>query len=494
MGIVKRQSLQNTIISYLGLTIGYLNFIWLFPNYFAPEHFGLIQLLVAISEILSQFSLIGINSTIIKFFPFFKDKEKKHHGILFFSFIVALIGMLIVSGLFIVFKPMILESFAKDSTLIADYYIYIFPLTFFLLFYEVLNAYSRALLKSVVPNFITEILRKAYVFIIILIFSLGQISLGSFLQLFVIGYALLPLGITLYLMYIKQFDLKPRMSPELKSKIGEMMKYGSYALLGTSAAILVGKVDIIMVAGKVGLDYTAYYSVAFLIGVTIHIPARAIAITSIPLISNAWKNNNLGDINSLYKKSAMNQMIIGILLFTLVWTNVDSIMDILPDKYAGAKFVILYIGLSKLIDMACGLNGGIIMTSKYYRFIFFVNALLVGLTIATNIIFINQFGFVGAAIATMITIVVFNFMKLVFLKIKFDLNPFTLQTFKGILIFGVVLVIGYLVPEQPDIIMDILIRSAAIGIAFLILLLTLRPSPEIQDIFRGFVNRFSGKR
>ena len=45
-----------------------------------------------------------------------------------------------------------------------------------------------------------------------------------------------------------------------------------------------------------------------------------------------------------------------------------------------------------------------------------------------NIYFINKIGFVGAAISTMIIIILFNALKLIFVMLKFKIQPFSKKT------------------------------------------------------------------
>jgi protein-S-isoprenylcysteine O-methyltransferase Ste14 len=70
MGIVRKQSIQNSIYFYIGLMFGAVSTIILYPNAFNehPEHLGLLQIIVAYSIVISTFSFLGI--TIIIFFPF----------------------------------------------------------------------------------------------------------------------------------------------------------------------------------------------------------------------------------------------------------------------------------------------------------------------------------------------------------------------------------------------------------------------------------------
>ena len=41
MGIVKRDSIAITILSYIGVVVGYVNKILLFPNFLSEEQVGL---------------------------------------------------------------------------------------------------------------------------------------------------------------------------------------------------------------------------------------------------------------------------------------------------------------------------------------------------------------------------------------------------------------------------------------------------------------------
>ena len=77
MGIVIRQSFWNTIYTYSGLVIGYVNTVLLFPVMLDPEQFGLTRVLISFTLILAQFAQLGIGNTIVRFFPRFFQPQKK---------------------------------------------------------------------------------------------------------------------------------------------------------------------------------------------------------------------------------------------------------------------------------------------------------------------------------------------------------------------------------------------------------------------------------
>ena len=64
MGIIRTQSIKNSINLYIGIIIGAVNTILVFPFVFEanPQYWGLLQLLVSYSIIISSFSeFININ-------------------------------------------------------------------------------------------------------------------------------------------------------------------------------------------------------------------------------------------------------------------------------------------------------------------------------------------------------------------------------------------------------------------------------------------------
>ena len=76
MGIVRNQSIKNSISFYIGMAIGAINTVIIYPNVFNdhPEHFGLIQILIAYAILVSTFTTFGIPTTFVRFFPAIKEK------------------------------------------------------------------------------------------------------------------------------------------------------------------------------------------------------------------------------------------------------------------------------------------------------------------------------------------------------------------------------------------------------------------------------------
>ena len=90
MGIIQKQGVRITLITYLGIIIGALNTMLIFPRVLGPEKHGLVMLLLSIATVFTQFIHLGVPNIIIRFYPYFYEKKKFIHRLAFQLPIMAL--------------------------------------------------------------------------------------------------------------------------------------------------------------------------------------------------------------------------------------------------------------------------------------------------------------------------------------------------------------------------------------------------------------------
>ena len=81
MGVIQRQSIRIVLVSYLGVIIGAINTLFVYPQVLGAEKHGLVMLLLSIATVLAQFLHLGVPNTLIRFYPYFKDQKKYIHRI-----------------------------------------------------------------------------------------------------------------------------------------------------------------------------------------------------------------------------------------------------------------------------------------------------------------------------------------------------------------------------------------------------------------------------
>lgn len=481
MGIIQKQAIQNTIFSYLGALLGFLTAGLLLPNILTTEENGLLGVLISISTLFAHFSNLGINGVITRMFPYFRDPDNRHHGFLFYPVIVSLLGFALCTIVFFILEDKIIESNIERSKLLVDYLLLLLPLTFFTLFFNVLDAYARALHASVIGAFVKEVLQRIFILIIIGLYFFQLINFSWFVLLYVIAFCFPPLILAVYLLKKQELHIRPNRSFVSKPIAIEMVKVSIYSILTSVSFITISTIDKIMVNDMLGLSEAGIYNITFYFGAIIVIPARSILRISSTVLADAWKNNDIATVEKVYYKSCLNQLIIGSFLLIGIWANIDNIFELLPPAYRLGKYVILFIGLGNLIDMATGLNGAIIITSRYYRYDTIFMLVLVGGTILTNYLLIPVMGLTGSALASLITMFGFNLLRFLFLWSKFGMQPYDLRTVKVIIIGAVTYTTAYFLPYLDNFILDAIVRSTLITIVFGALILKLNISEEITN-------------
>ena len=492
MGIVINQSIKNSLSFYFGMFLGAISTVFVYPNVFndQPDHWGLIQLIVAYSFIISTFSNFGVPKTFIRFFPIIENKSKFY----FFSFLLITIGYLLFLILALFFEDWFFK-FISASPLLIDKFYLIYFMVLIISVYELFVSISRSNLNSTLPTFLNEAFLKSYSLIVLILHGLKILNFDQFLFFYVGGYLM-----KLIIIFISQFNTKIiNLIFSLRGiKITELIQFGLFVIVGGASAMLVSRLDMVMIGKFMGLKHVAFYSVAFYVGNAIRVPGRAVVAISAPIVSKAWKNNDLKLIKDIYYKSSINQLIIGGIFFVCVWLSVDDIFSLLPEKFSGGRLVVFFIGLSQLFNVAMGVNGAIILNSKYYRFDLYANLFLLAVTFLSNYLFIpdssplKELGIVGingAAFATALSIFLFNFIKFVFIYVKVKLHPFDIKTLYSILLL---LFVYYVVDSlyldfNPY--LNILLNSSISLIIFVPILLYTKLSLELLSIYNNFKNR-----
>ena len=492
MGIVINQSIKNSLSFYFGMFLGAISTVFVYPNVFndQPDHWGLIQLIVAYSFIISTFSNFGVPKTFIRFFPIIENKSKFY----FFSFLLITIGYLLFLILALFFEDWFFK-FISASPLLIDKFYLIYFMVLIISVYELFVSISRSNLNSTLPTFLNEAFLKSYSLIVLILHGLKILNFDQFLFFYVGGYLM-----KLIIIFISQINTKSiNLIFSLRGiKITELIQFGLFVIVGGASAMLVSRLDMVMIGKFMGLKHVAFYSVAFYVGNAIRVPGRAVVAISAPIVSKAWKNNDLKLIKDIYYKSSINQLIIGGIFFVCVWLSVDDIFSLLPEKFSGGRLVVFFIGLSQLFNVAMGVNGAIILNSKYYRFDLYANLFLLAVTFLSNYLFIpdssplKELGIVGingAAFATALSIFLFNFIKFVFIYVKVKLHPFDIKTLYSILLLLFVYYVVDSLSLELNPYLNILLNSSISLIIFVPILLYTKLSLELLSIYNNFKNR-----
>lgn len=501
MGIIQKQGIKSSYFIFLGFLIGAVNLLVLFPMYFSKEDQGLVRAMIDIGATLSVFCTLGTLPVVYKFFPFYNHYLGSNKNELpFITLLINLFGfgILLVIGWYN--KDFIIRKLGKSPTL-GHYFNYVYPYTFFLLLFYWLEAFAWGLHKGVMTNFLRETLVRILTTLLILVFGLQWINLNQFIALFSCIYVLPMLYLWYTLIQSKQWSFKSISISSVTRRLkGRMISFALFVFAGQFFNLLARTNDTFMIVGLKGLSDASIFAIATYVSAILEIPQRSLNSISIPILAKAWKEKDFDNIKHIYHKSVSNLLAVGLLLFGLIWLNIQNLVSFLnwiSHKQGGGYDALVNLafimGLAKLIDLGTGVNSQIIGTSNYWKFDFLTNVLFVIVSIPLNYYLIQHYDLIGLAYSNLIAYTLYNSVRFSFLYFKFNLQPYRWKHALFLLLSIGLMLLIHQIPAPENFILNICIQSLSYGIGFYLLLTWMNPAPEILDHFKAFGAKYLGK-
>ncbi len=493
MGIIIRQSLKGTIVNYTGAFIGFIATMFVSTKFLTPEEVGLTRVMIETATILSGLMSLGIAASGLRFFPFFKtNKNSYNNGFLFYLLLFPAVGTIVFGLLYLCFKTPITHYFEAESPLFNRFFYYVIPLAVYMAFTSAFETYANNLMRIVIPKFIREILLRLMNITVTLLYFWGFFTLPQFIGAMVSIYGIMMVLNGIYIMSMGKFSLKHDFSYIEKPLKKEVRNYTGFLLLASLGGALVTRIDIFMVSGMLSLDNSGIYSVAMYMAAIIEIPNRSLIAISSPIAAQAIKENNREKAQELFRKVSLNQLLVSSLIFVFLWINIDTVYYFMPrgEIYSAGKYVVLFVGISKIFDTISGFAGTLVNYSKYYYYSLLFMFLLTFVTVGLNLTFIPIYAISGAAFATACTFIIYNFCMLTFVKWKLKLHPFSVNMLKLLVIIaGLLLLDYYALPKLDNHLIDSVYRSLILAVIAGFSVYFWKISEDMNSLVKSFLRR-----
>ncbi|MBT8181076.1 MAG: oligosaccharide flippase family protein [Eudoraea sp.] len=484
MGIIFKQSLKNTTITYLGFAIGAINVLFLYTRFLSEEYYGLVGVILSTSAILMPLMAFGVPNTLVKYYSNFKDSTSAD-GFLTLMVLLPLVIVLPLAGASYLANDAIGNFLARENNIVKDYVWYIFLIGMAMAYFEVFYAWSKVQMKSVIGNFMKEVFVRVGVSLLLILLYMELVGVDFFLKALVVLYLLRTLLMKLYAFSLR----RPKIRFNWPKNTNSMVNYSILIILGGSTAVILLEIDRFMINQFIPIQNVAYYTVAIFIATVIAVPARAMHQITYPLTAEILNRNDITELKRLYEKSSLTLFIVSGLIFILILLNLNDFFDLLPAAYRGGYIIVLLIGFTKLLDALLGNNNAILFNSDYYRVLLIMGVILAFFTILFNWLLIPEYGLNGAAFATFMAICIYNGIKLIYVKRKFNIMPFTFETAKiaGLLIL--MMAMFYFIDFKFNPLVNIALKSILVTAIYVGILYRYRISEDVYGVLSGFFHR-----
>lgn len=424
MGIVQKDAIKTSMLSFIGLVLGYLNKGILFILLFSTAQVGVINLLLNVGLLFAQFANLGTTYSTWRFFPFFRNREKQHYGFLLANSLLVAIGIVLFGALLYGLQDIVLDTYREKSALFTTYFHLILPLGVAFVYFQLFENYLRGMQQNILPVFLQEIVLRFCTTILLVLYWFKLLNFDEFIWSYILLHFIPTLYLFIFLFKKRELTLRIAHIQIPKKFRGIMLSYTGFSYVNALATLLVISMDALMIAKFRGLSETGIYTTMLFLISAVIFPYRAILRVATPLVALQWKERNKSGMQDLYQKSSSIGLLLSLIGFLAIWVVIDEIFVFIP-AYAAGKWVFFFLMMGRIVDMYFGLNAVIFSTSKKYRIdLFFTLFLILGVYLV-NLWLIPIFGMVGAAISTSAAYLFYNVFRGYYIYSAYKLNPYT---------------------------------------------------------------------
>lgn len=484
MGVIIRQSLKGTFVNYIGVVLGIFVQFYIVAKYLDPEVIGLSKVVYEVAFLLSTLALMGSGSTGMRFFPYFKDEKTGNHGFLFYYLLFPIVGVALMTALYLGLRGPIESYFGEKSPLFNEHFYYVLPMMVVLAFWVWFENYANINMRIAVPKAVREVGMRLMMLGIYLAYGFGLIGVTGLIVGFIICYGMCMLISGAYSMHIGSRTMQHDWSfitPELKTKV---LKYAGFLMLATISGNVIQQMDVFMLSGVKGLYSAGIYTIVIYMAEIVNMPSRNITPISTPLAAEAMKEGNVARAQQLYRQVSIHQMLASTVLLMIVWINLDNIFAIIPngEKFAEGRWAVLFLGLSKVVYGTLNFGNTLISFSKYYYWTLFIAILLAAISIGSNLYFIPLYGLSGAALASLLTVLVSYAYQQYIVQVKIKTNPFSWKHAWILFILCILFVVNMFIPSLLSVSpwLDGFVRTLIVLGGAIVLVYSLKISEQIN--------------
>jgi O-antigen/teichoic acid export membrane protein len=496
MGTIRRQTIISSLVIYIGFAIGLLN-IYFFTKegLFTAADYGLISIFMPIATLMMAFASMAMPSYVFKFYPYYNDNlPPRKSDMLTWALLIGVTGFLLVmiAGWF--FKDLVIRKYSQNAPQLVSYYYWIFPMGLGLTIYTILEAYTWNLHKPALANFSREVLWRLLITVLIALFIYGVIKdFDLFIKLYAFTYPAIAIFLFSYLIITKKIHFTFSVSRVTRRFFKKIISLCIFVYSGVLIFTISQVFDSMVIASVLtnGIDKAGIFGIAQIMTSVIQAPQRSIIAVSIPHLSKAWKDKNMALLQKIYQRSSINLLLFSCAIFLLIALNYREAVQTfgLKDAYLQGFSAFILLGLTRIIDLGTGVNAQIIGTSTSWRFELISGAILLTFMLPLTYILAKQFDIMGPALANLISITIYNIVRIAFLWKKFRLFPFTIQSVYTILVAAVCYVACYFTFLQVHGFWGLVFRSIVFITLYGTATIYFRLSPDIIPVINSIKRR-----
>lgn len=417
--------------SIIGRGISVITMV-LLARVLGAEMLGLYVLGLAILNISGLISRLGLQTGSLRFISIYHsegDKEKIKGVVLQSLFISFMVGIVFALIIFLA-ADFIADNIFKNRELASVIKHFSIVIPFFSAF-MVATAVPRGFKIMKYYVYTSDFFNPWLNLVLVLFFFAAGLTINGaiYAKVFsIVG------GLFLAIYYI--FKLFPdlftgKISPSFS--ISTLLKF-SIPLLGVDFLyFLIMWTDVLMIGYFLLPSDLGVYRVAAQITLLLTLTPIAFNAIFAPLVADLYHKKKMARLDQIFKITTKWVFYLTLPAFIIVLFSSNEILILFGGEFAAGANVLVVLAFAQLVNASTGSTGFVLIMSGRERLEFLNTLLVVVSDIILNIILIPRYGIMGAAIATGLSIIFINLLRLVEVKKMLGISPYDSRYLKGII-------------------------------------------------------------
>lgn len=413
--IIKKSS-SFLLFRFIGILAGYLFTYIIAKNYGAAVN-GLVALSFTVFLIVSVVGRLGVDANIIKYFSI--ESNWKNNSSIFYTVLLKSIIFSILLATFVyIFREFIAVNIFNKPQL-EPYFLWI---TLAIPFWVIVINCSCLLRAKKLNNWFAFLNNPGrFLFTLFFMALLSLLSTSELNAIKAHFYGILVLSAIGFIICVKQIG---PVSLKSTDKTWNFLKDAFPMMISTSLIIVLGWMDTLVLGVYETDNIVGIYNVALKITAIIALALEAISSILAPKIASLYYEKEYEKLSSLIKFSTRTIFISSLVITIVLFLFHKSILNFFGEEFTLGSSAFLILCLAPLIAAFSGSIGIILqMIGKqkiHQNFVFI--AFVINLIM--NFILVPKYGMNGAAITTVVSMFVWNFLGVWYLKTRHNLKSY----------------------------------------------------------------------
>ena len=204
----------------------------------------------------------------------------------------------------------------------------------------------------------------------------------------------------------------------------EVLLFALPGLLTSVVGVVASTVDRYMIGYMIGPSQTAVYAAAVQLGAVSSLALSAVNSIFAPLIAHLYHRRAFEELRRIYVQATKWITAANFFVLGLVLLFAGELMGIAGPEFVAGGRALVWVCLGQMVNSAVGSVGYINTMTGHPSYGMYVSFFTTGLNVGLNWLFIPHWGIEGAAVATMVSLALWNLLSFALLYRNLRMHPY----------------------------------------------------------------------